>query len=817
MLVLRIPTGWFVQTDFPHRELEKRVQAFLGSKYFTVMTSDGNTGDYVAIYIMLHTCHLDEIRNRVYTIVENGKEVALGRRPVVVIRTRGMLADARAAETAEQRERRRAVHYNDRIGTNTNLTSEMYRREMRADLRFTEGFENQQQVVQMLAALKDEQARLRSIGNAMVRDHADLSRVTEVMNFIATAICDCEAFIAENSVHNGDQTVLRHATFDPTRIQQLRRYFVDRGARDPLAHVAQEELIPVDLESLRTEHGILAAEIEIGELERAGLALKSFCFTGVANARTVEPLEAPTIYYSADNGAEFINDNAAAIDSRNFLAVLGHRGINQTTTKTNSIHDAANVLGIEAARALWIEQYTEMLSSGNSGVTSNHCNLALLADRQTMIGIPTPMTRNGARLLLVDPLQSASFESTADVLINAAVANTKIADIVSPSTAMMFALPMPRFGTSASDVMTDGKLLERILEEGGVGDYEAPEVADVLLANAHEYDNQNYQQSPTHDAFDEHAMLAQFTTETSADAAAFGIDEHGTVLAHFSRPASDAGDDSASDDSVDLVPRGNARNAADDMPLRSVSSATDDAQWMVNFSSVVDSRPPLALSRVSADGQTAARAPFHLLGKMRQAVPRQSTSSAGESMFVHKVTRPSLALLAGVGPRIDTVQLRASTSAIEAVGKQREWMYSSAAAVSAPTTRAVSAPTARPAEAALPLGSTDNGDDAAAPFAQPLAFDIAALAALESTLSTVRRPAPATGDVVAGYDPFDPHGIGIQTIHVAAPVAPPIQRSVVEEYDPENPRMLVAAQTPTVAQQLSGLASRLKLMKKVVF
>lgn len=816
MLVLRIPSSWFVQTDFRHRELEKRVQAFLDSKYFTVMMSDGNTGDYVSIYVMLHTCRLDEIRNRVYTIVENGKEVALGRRPVVVIRTRNMLPDARAAETVEQRERRRAIHYNDRIGSNTNLTSEMYRREMRADLRFTEGFENQQQVVQMLAALKDEQARLRSIGSAMVRDHADLNRVADVMNFIAMAIYDCETFIAENSVQNGDQTVLRHATFDPTRIQQLRRYFVDRGARDPLAHVAQEELIPVDLESLRAEHNILAAEIEIGELERAGLALKSFCFTGAANARTVEPLDSPTIYYSSDGGAEFVNDNAAAIDSRNFLAVLGHRGINQTTTKTNSIHDAANVLGIEAARALWIEQYTEMLSSGNSGVTSNHCNLALLADRQTMIGIPTPMTRNGARLLLVDPLQSASFESTADVVINAAVANTKIADIVSPSTAMMFALPMPRFGTSASDVMADGKMLERIRQEGGTGDYDAPEVVDVLLANAHEDDaDNNYeQQSPTHDAFDEHAMLAHFTTETSVDAAEMGIDEHGTILACFSPPASDAGgDDSADDDSEELVPRSTKRNKTNDIPLRSVSSATDDAQWMANFSSVVDSRPPLALSRISADGQGTTRAPFHLLGKTRQTLPRQSTGSAGDSMFVHKVTRPSLALLAGVGPRADAVPLRASTSAIEAVGKQRDWMYSSAATVSAPTTRNV--------ETTRPFGSTDNGDDTAAPFAQPLAFDMAALTALQSSLSTTTTLRPAivepaqplatTRADVPGYDPLNPGGI-----YNITPAARPASLPIVEGYDPENPRMLFT-QTHSITQQLSGLAGRLKLMKKVVF
>lgn len=84
-----------------------------------------------------------------------------------------------------------------------------------------------------------------------------------------------------------------------------------------------------------------------------------------------------------------------------------------------------------------------------------HASLALIAGVQTSRGVCLPISRQGARHLIEDALQEASFEQAPMVFLRAAMASGGVGVIQSPSSAMLLAQPTRGFGTSAVDVVAD--------------------------------------------------------------------------------------------------------------------------------------------------------------------------------------------------------------------------------------------------------------------------------------------------------------------------------------------------------------------------
>lgn len=105
-------------------------------------------------------------------------------------------------------------------------------------------------------------------------------------------------------------------------------------------------------------------------------------------------------------------------EGSNFKQVLKVPGVDPTRTRTNNIHEIAEVLGIEAARNAIIEEIVNTMQEQGLEVDVRH--IMLVADIMTLDGIVRPIGRHG---VVGDPasvLARAAFEITVQHLFEAA-------------------------------------------------------------------------------------------------------------------------------------------------------------------------------------------------------------------------------------------------------------------------------------------------------------------------------------------------------------------------------------------------------------
>ncbi|KPU63155.1 DNA-directed RNA polymerase subunit A'' [Thermococcus argininiproducens] len=105
-------------------------------------------------------------------------------------------------------------------------------------------------------------------------------------------------------------------------------------------------------------------------------------------------------------------------EGSNFKQVLKVPGVDPTRTKTNNIHEIAQVLGIEAARNAIIEEIVNTMQEQGLEVDVRH--IMLVADMMTIDGIVRPIGRHGIVGAKASVLARAAFEITVQHLIQAA-------------------------------------------------------------------------------------------------------------------------------------------------------------------------------------------------------------------------------------------------------------------------------------------------------------------------------------------------------------------------------------------------------------
>lgn len=107
-------------------------------------------------------------------------------------------------------------------------------------------------------------------------------------------------------------------------------------------------------------------------------------------------------------------------EGTNLMKVLSMPKVDSSRTTSNSITEVLEVLGIEAARQSFLNEFREVLKP--YGIYINYRHLATLADWMTRRGRLTPINRNGInRISDVSVLRKASFEETVEVLYDAAI------------------------------------------------------------------------------------------------------------------------------------------------------------------------------------------------------------------------------------------------------------------------------------------------------------------------------------------------------------------------------------------------------------
>lgn len=105
-------------------------------------------------------------------------------------------------------------------------------------------------------------------------------------------------------------------------------------------------------------------------------------------------------------------------EGSNFKQVLKVPGVDPTRTRTNNIHEIAEVLGIEAARNAIIEEIVNTMQEQGLEVDVRH--IMLVADMMTLDGVILPIGRHGIVGEKASVLARAAFEITTQHLFEAA-------------------------------------------------------------------------------------------------------------------------------------------------------------------------------------------------------------------------------------------------------------------------------------------------------------------------------------------------------------------------------------------------------------
>ncbi|NJE42567.1 DNA-directed RNA polymerase subunit A'' [Thermococcus sp. GR6] len=105
-------------------------------------------------------------------------------------------------------------------------------------------------------------------------------------------------------------------------------------------------------------------------------------------------------------------------EGSNFKQILKVPGVDPTRTRTNNIHEIAEVLGIEAARNAIIEEIVNTMRDQGLEVDVRH--IMLVADMMTLDGVILPIGRHGIVGEKASVLARAAFEITTQHLFEAA-------------------------------------------------------------------------------------------------------------------------------------------------------------------------------------------------------------------------------------------------------------------------------------------------------------------------------------------------------------------------------------------------------------
>ena len=145
-------------------------------------------------------------------------------------------------------------------------------------------------------------------------------------------------------------------------------------------------------------------------------------------------------------------------DGVNILDVFNSDFVDFANTYSNDILEIYEVLGIEAARNLLIEEITSVMSDA-SYINNRH--IELLCDIMTNKGYLTAINRQGINRGDTGPLAKCSFEDTTDQLIKAGIFGDK--DKLNGVSSNIMMGQTIKAGTGMCDILLDEqKLIEEI-------------------------------------------------------------------------------------------------------------------------------------------------------------------------------------------------------------------------------------------------------------------------------------------------------------------------------------------------------------------
>jgi len=146
---------------------------------------------------------------------------------------------------------------------------------------------------------------------------------------------------------------------------------------------------------------------------------KSLILGGIEGIKAAAPTSKPCVRYCDKSGSVESGAREWIVQTHgiNFAETLTMPGIDFSRTTCNHAPAIAAVLGIEAARAVLLDQLNQVLSANDCYVDYRH--VALLCDTMTMSGVIMPVTRHAFKRKTAGPYTRAAFEKQDAVLFGA--------------------------------------------------------------------------------------------------------------------------------------------------------------------------------------------------------------------------------------------------------------------------------------------------------------------------------------------------------------------------------------------------------------
>ena len=143
-------------------------------------------------------------------------------------------------------------------------------------------------------------------------------------------------------------------------------------------------------------------------------------------------------------------------DGSNYTKVMNHPKVDATRLYTTNVHDVMDILGIEAVRAILLNEISTLFE----GVGVNFRHLGILCDMITHTGRLMSIDRYGINKNDIGPIAKASFEETEKIILKAALFG-EVDPMTGVSANIMLGQPI-RGGTAFSQILMDETVFAKL-------------------------------------------------------------------------------------------------------------------------------------------------------------------------------------------------------------------------------------------------------------------------------------------------------------------------------------------------------------------
>ncbi len=205
--------------------------------------------------------------------------------------------------------------------------------------------------------------------------------------------------------------------------ETIGRLQLDLDIRDIMMAITKQKKLKLDLRDIKCGKDHIYINVRPADSPKATKARtrdETDLFLRVQNIKRALP-NIPICGYPETSRAiiksdEKTQNNSLLVEGYGLRACMTTEGVNGLATKSNSIMEMRDVLGIEAARKTIIDEIAVVM--GDMDIDPRH--MQLLADVMTYKGEVLGITRFGLSKMRDSVLQLASFEKTPDHLFDAA-------------------------------------------------------------------------------------------------------------------------------------------------------------------------------------------------------------------------------------------------------------------------------------------------------------------------------------------------------------------------------------------------------------